>query len=78
MNFQQACQTLRNDENLADTDATIANVGLGVGIAGAAFSLGWYLFASKRDAAPAANAASGTFVPIVGPRWNGLGYAGSF
>ncbi len=78
MNFQQACQTLRNDENLADTDTTIANVGLGVGIAGAAFSLGWYLFASKRDAAPAATAASGTFVPIVGSRWNGLGYAGSF
>jgi hypothetical protein len=76
--FQEACQTLQSDNNLVDTNATVANVGLGVGIAGVAFSLGWYLFAPKRNATPAATDSSGAFVPIVGPRWNGLGYAGSF
>jgi hypothetical protein len=57
----------------------VANIALVVGIAGVAFSLGWYLFATKREAAaPTDTGTSGAFVPIVGPRWNGLGYVGSF
>jgi hypothetical protein len=77
-NLQQGCQTLQHDNRIVDSDATAANVGLGVGIAGVAFGLGWYLFAPKREAASTATGASGTFVPIVSPYWRGLGYEGSF
>jgi hypothetical protein len=77
-NLQHGCQTLQNDNSLVDADASAANVGLGVGIAGVAFGLGWYLFAPKREAAPTAMGASGTFVPIVNPQWRGLGYESSF
>jgi hypothetical protein len=77
-NFREACQTLQSDSNIVDTNATVANIGLGAGIAGVAFSLGWYLFASKRETTQAATGNSGALVPIVGPGWNGLGYAGSF
>jgi hypothetical protein len=77
-NLQHGCQTLQNDNSLVDSDATAANVGLGVGIAGVVFGLGWYLFAPKREVASTATGASGTFVPIVSPYWRGLGYEGSF
>jgi len=76
--FQSACSSFQNDINLLNTDATVANVAVGVGIAGVAFSLGWYLFAAKQDATPEAPNASGPFVPFVGPHEGGLGYSGSF
>lgn len=51
--FANACKALQDDVDRSNTDNTVANVGLGVGIAGAAFALGWFLFAPKRDAQPA-------------------------
>jgi hypothetical protein len=77
-NFQQACQTLQNDNNVVNTDTHDANAGLVVGITGVAFGLGWYLFAPRRNVPRVTDGASGAFVPIVGPHWNGLGYASSF
>ena len=76
--FAAACSSLQNDQNLVNTNAIVANVGLGVGIAGLAFGLGWYLFAPKRGAAPATVGASGSLSPILGRNMNGLGYVGSF
>jgi hypothetical protein len=72
------CATLNSDQNQIKTDAVVADVGLGVGIAGAAFGLGWYLFAPKQDAVPTSSANVGSFVPILGTRMNGLGYAAPF
>jgi hypothetical protein len=76
--FEAACSDLTSDQSQVNTDALVANVGLGVAIAGAAFGLGWYLFAPKQDAAPASSGNVGTFLPILGPSMNGLGYGGSF
>jgi hypothetical protein len=75
--FAAACSSLQSDQNLVNTNAIVADVGLGVGIAGLAFGLGWYLFAPKRDAAPSVGG-SGSLWPILGRDMNGLGYAGSF
>jgi hypothetical protein len=77
-NFSAACASLQNDQNLVNTDALVANVALGVGIAGLAFGLGWYLFAPKRVGAPATLGETGAFLPIVGPSLRGFGYARSF
>jgi len=76
--FYQACQSFQSDANQVDSDATVANIAVGVGIAGVAFALGWYLFAAKQDAKDSAPPPSSSFVPLLGPHTNGLGYVGSF
>lgn len=47
--FANACSTLKDDNDKVDTDATIANIGIGVMAVGLVFSAGWYLFAPKRE-----------------------------
>ena len=77
---------LSDDNNKVDTDATIGNIGLAVGIAGAALAVGWYLFAPKRqdDAAPKDEKKEGAWKspvvlsPILGARTNGLSVSGAF
>lgn len=76
--FQAACQTFQNDASQINSDATVANLGVGVGVAGVAFSLGWYLFGSKGGAIASPASASGFFVPYGGSHPSGLGYVGSF
>jgi hypothetical protein len=76
--FAAACSSLQSDQNLVNTNAIVADVGIGVGIAGLAFGLGWYLFAPKRDAAPATVGQNGLLLPILGRSMNGLGYEASF
>jgi hypothetical protein len=78
--FALACSTLADDNNKVNTDALIANIGLAVGITGAALAVGWYLFAPKRDAgaAPTQGAATATVTPLVGPHLGGLSVGGSF
>jgi hypothetical protein len=75
--FTVACQSLQSDQNQVNSDATVANVAVGVAIAGAAFSVGWYLFAPKRDAKDSTPSPTG-LSPILGPHMNGLSYTGSF
>ncbi len=76
--FSAACKALQDDVDRSNTDNTIANVGMGVGIAGAAFALGWYLFAPKKDAEPQV----GTWQrPIISPmigQTRGLSVQASF
>lgn len=50
--FAAACKALQDDVDRSNTDNLIANVGVGVGAAGAALAVGWLLFAPKRDAQP--------------------------
>jgi hypothetical protein len=84
--FGKACAALSDDNNKVDTDATIGNIGLAVGIAGAALAVGWYLFAPKRqdDAAPKDEKKEGAWKspvvlsPILGARTNGLSVSGAF
>ncbi len=52
--YTNACKTLRKNLDLVDTDATLGNVALGVGIAGAVFAVGWYLFSDKKEASTVA------------------------
>ncbi len=77
--FYAACNTLADDNNKVNTDATIANIGLAAGITGAALALGWYLFAPKREAETSTTQTSATtLVPLVAPHTGGLSFSGSF
>jgi hypothetical protein len=77
--FEQPCQTLRENNDKVDTNATIANISLGVMGAGLLLAGAWYLFAPKRDDAKHEAAPRG---PILAPYagWNGggLNLAGEF
>jgi Tfp pilus assembly protein PilF len=77
--FGKACAALADDNNKVDTDALVGNIGLAIGVAGAAFAVGWYLFAPKKSAEPT----TGTWkapkiTPILGTQQNGLSLSGEF
>jgi hypothetical protein len=72
------CANLASDGNDVSTDATVANVGIAIGVVGAGFALGWYLFAPKAEPKPASTAQQTYFRPMVGPHVGGLGMGGSF
>jgi tetratricopeptide (TPR) repeat protein len=78
--FGKACAALADDNSKVDTDATVGNIGLAVGIAGAAFALGWYLFAPKRSDRGDPNAAwkTVTVSPMLGLNNGGLAASGTF
>lgn len=73
--FGNACQTLRDNNDKVDTNATIANVSLVVMGAGIITAAGWYLFAPKRDDAKSTAAAKTTTTPVITP-YAGWGNAG--
>jgi hypothetical protein len=77
-NYNGACANLASDANQVNTDATLGNVGVIVGVAGAAFGLGWYLFAPKRDAKDSSTAPTSSFAPVVSPQFKGLSYSLTF
>ncbi len=80
--FGKACAALADDNSKVDTDAAIGNVALGVAIASAAFAVGWYLLAPKKQDAKAASTTetwkTATISPIIGTRVGGLSLGGSF
>jgi hypothetical protein len=82
--FGQACSALNSDDNAVNSDATLGNIGLGVGIAGAVFSLGYYMFATKHvddpgsEARPKTNAPTVAVTPLTGPHLSGLSLTGTF
>ena len=82
--FGKACAALSDDNSKVDTDATVGNIALAVGIAGAAFAVGWYLFAPKRDDAGKEKTTEtmGTWkAPVISPMigsTNGLSLSGAF
>jgi hypothetical protein len=76
-NFSTACQTLQDDMNKVNADATIGNIGLAVGLVATAGTIGYYLFATKKDAEQPATGRP-VLTPIVGPRVSGLSISGEF
>ena len=82
--FAAACNTYTQDANNVNTDATIANIGIGVGIAGGAlvaYGLIRYFTAPKATDVPPSAAgatASSSLTPVVGPHYSGLAWTGSF
>jgi hypothetical protein len=72
-----ACSALSSDGNDVNTDSTMTTVGIVAGSVGAAFAIGWYLFAPKQAEYP--NKTAWTHVePLVGPRVGGLSLGGTF
>lgn len=47
--FKKACGAYQDNLNAVNDNVTVANISLGVGIAGTAFAFGWYLFAPKEQ-----------------------------
>jgi outer membrane biosynthesis protein TonB len=75
--FYVPCKTLASDDSNVNADATIANVGLVVGIVGAVGALGWYLL-GPRDSAPSAPPPTTALTPMIGPHGGGLGFTATF
>jgi hypothetical protein len=82
--FAGACNDLSTDDNNVNADATIANVGIAVGIVGGAGFIISTIFAAKsyshstEKAPPPAQTSRVTVVPLFSKGFNGLGVAGSF
>jgi tetratricopeptide (TPR) repeat protein len=74
--FKNACGTYRDNLDTVDADALVANIGLGVGIAGVVFAGGWYLLAPKKAAK--AEARTWTIVPELGAQRSGATLQGTF
>jgi tetratricopeptide (TPR) repeat protein len=74
--FGKACVALADDNSKVDTDATVGNIGLAVAIAGAAFAIGWYLFAPKKSDTPPAT--TSVLTPWIGQQSGGLSYLAQF
>jgi hypothetical protein len=79
-----ACQALQQDIDHANTDTTIANVGIAVAVIGVVGGAAWYLFSPKKDAdapsdstapAPTPAAPPAAKIDLVAP-WMGWGSGG--
>jgi hypothetical protein len=79
-----ACQTLKDNNDKVNTDATLANVSVVVMVVGVATAAGWYLFAPKRDDQPATTGSraplkpTATVTPYAGYGNGGLLLSGTF
>lgn len=75
--FANACSVLSSDNNNVNSDALIGNIALGVGIAGAAFTALYWVFAWKGDATTTASAQP-VITPLVGKGAGGLSLGAAF
>jgi hypothetical protein len=75
--FVQPCADLANDIDDVNVDATIGNIGLGVGIAAAAGGLLYWLFAAKGPSEPT-DAMRPIVAPSIGRSSGGLTVVGQF
>ena len=73
--FVDACKSLNDNVNTANTDNTLANVGIGVAIGGAVLAIGWYLFAPKREDESTTKPPDVSFAPMLGGPREGNGMA---
>jgi hypothetical protein len=71
-----ACQTLKDNNSKVDTDATIANISLGVMGVGLAVAVGWYLFAPKRGDEKPTQGHAPVVTPYAGYGTGGLVLSG--
>lgn len=69
--FSSACTTLKDNQNAVDTDALVANITLGIGIAATVGTVLYYLLAAKKDPAK-----TGALPPVVVSPWIGANIGG--
>jgi len=76
----EACSSFMSSNDDVNTDATIGNIALGVGIVAAAGTIVYWLVADKGDAAPAhsSSATAPVLTPIIGQSMGGLSLSGQF
>jgi hypothetical protein len=78
-NIGAACAQLNTNNNRVNTDATVGNIGLAVGIAGIVGAVIYWAAASRSDSQPAsAFLYAPRLTPVVGPNLNGFAFTGSF
>ena len=71
------CATLNTDNDNVNKDATVANIAIGVAVAGAAFTILYGVFGTKRSDS-AANTTTPTVGPMIGQGLGGLTVGGAF
>ncbi|WP_394842406.1 hypothetical protein LZC95_35725 [Pendulispora brunnea] len=82
--YREACNALRDNNDKVDKNATVGNIALGVGIAGAVFGATWLIVASVhnskagKEAAPAPSTGFIRPVPMVLSNAKGLALEGAF
>jgi hypothetical protein len=79
--FANACSVLSSDDNKVNSDALIANIGLGVGIGATALTVLYFALASRGDSTPTTPATTATrpvVTPLVGKGLGGLAIGASF
>jgi hypothetical protein len=76
--FAQACQNVQSDANQVNSDATAANVAIGIGIAGLVFSGVYYFAANKGDSSKPTPPPASSLVPVLEPHYQGMSYTLSF
>jgi hypothetical protein len=75
-NFKNACDTLQSNANAVNQDATVANVGIAIGVVGLATVAGsvvYYFVAGKSH-----KTASTFITPWLAPQTGGLSFGGAF
>jgi hypothetical protein len=72
-----ACDRFVSNNNDVNTDATVANLALGIAGVAALAGLVYWLVATKREASPS-GAQGPVLTPIIGPSVGGLDLSGSF
>jgi hypothetical protein len=76
--FGKACSALNDDNNAVNTDATVGNVALGVGILAALGTAAYYMAASKTESSSTTSTRGPVVTPLLGPRVGGLSISGTF
>jgi len=77
--YQNACATLKSNTDAVNQDATVANVGVAIGIVGLAAAAGglvWFLVGVKKDSSQSAYAPR--VMPWAGPGTGGMTFSASF
>jgi hypothetical protein len=76
--LQNSCKSLVSDYNDVNTDATVGNIAIGVGLAALAGTVLYWLVADKKGDADHSAASLPKVVPFVGPSASGLSLFGGF
>jgi hypothetical protein len=78
MGLADACNQFISDNNDVNTDATIGNIAVGVGVAALAATVIYWLVADKPDDAAHPTTGSPRLAPFAGPSVGGLSLSGAF
>ena len=73
-----ACDRFVSDNNDVNTDATIGNIAVGVGVVAGAATVVYWLLADKGEDAPSTSATLPSLTPMIGPSTGGFSLSGRF